>query len=321
MPGNTSIRIADIECYDVEELGATYSGPSVAYTRTKSGPFHSRMRKVKLGELALHANHHVSSLVVEGVNPSDLVAIGFQTLDSVPRRVVGELFTNADVFVAGPNVEHLATVMSGQHACQIFIPATMFENEVAARLNRDQFDLTGQRYFLRPGKRGVAKLIDIVGHSVQMAQELIASAAPQNTLDQLQKSVVEQVVSILMNERNDLFQESGSFSTTEWVLLQTRAFLEENQRNPVRLADICRSVGVSQRTLQLAFAEGLGVSPMRYLKLRRLRSVRQRLLHTRATDVTVTLAAREAGFLDLSRFSRDYKKLFGDLPSEMQRLG
>jgi AraC family ethanolamine operon transcriptional activator len=79
-------------------------------------------------------------------------------------------------------------------------------------------------------------------------------------------------------------------------------------------------VGVSQRTLQVAFAEGLGISPMRYLKLRRLQTVRERLKRTSIDEMTVSLAAREAGFVDLSRFSSDYKNLFGHLPSETRRL-
>ncbi len=59
---------------------------------------------------------------------------------------------------------------------------------------------------------------------------------------------------------------------------------------------------------------------MRHLKIRRLHTVRERLKRTSVDDLTVTLAAREAGFADLSRFSRDYKNLFGHLPSETRRL-
>jgi AraC-like DNA-binding protein len=233
--------------------------------------------------------------------------------------MVGELFTNANVFIAGPRAEHFATVMPGQETFQIFIPAELLANELAARLNREAFDLAGQRYLIRPGTHVVGKLIDIVTQSTYTAQELIDSSPSPETLEQLQKTLVERVVTILTTVDNDLTRERPSFSSTGWVLLRAREYFEEHRRTPIRLADVCRALGVSQRMLQVAFADGLGITPMRYLKLIRLHLVREHLQRTTAEDVAVTLAAREAGFVDLSRFARDYKELFGQLPSETER--
>jgi AraC-like DNA-binding protein len=276
-----------------------------------------------IGDLTVHTNHHESQLVVEGANPDNLVAIGFQGADSVPRQVVGETFTNADVWLCGPRVEHLASVMPGQSGMQILLPARVLEDELAARLNRDPIDLTGQRYVLRLGEHRVRELSAIVGASFMTAQDLIASSlefAESEALEQLQKFFVEKVLNVLLAEENELFHETPSFSGTGWILLQARSYFEENEGKPISLSDLCRALDVSSRTLQVAFANGLGVSPMRFLKTRRLHVARKLLKETSREDVSVSLAAHEAGFLDMSHFSRDYKALFGQLPSETPRL-
>lgn len=316
---DSPVRFTDVEFHNADHLGEIYSGPNISYTRSDAGPFHSQMTKAILGRLAFHTNRHESHLLIEGANSHGLVAVGFQSPGSVARRMMGEWFTNADVFIAGPRVEHFANVMPGQVTFQIFMPNEPLANELAARLNREAFDLTGRRYQLRPGRQVVGKLIDIVTQSTHTVQELIHSSPSPETLEQLQKAFVERVVTILLAGDNDLTRERDSLSSTGWVLLQAREYFEENRGTPIRLADVCRAVGVSQRMLQIAFADGLGITPMKYLKLRRLHLVRERLQSTTADEVTVTVAAREAGFVDLSRFARDYKELFGQLPSETQR--
>ena len=317
---DSEIQISEVACSDVDQLGEVYAGPHVRYLRSKTGPFSSQMKKVVLGELTFHTNHHESPMLMEGVNPGDLVAIGFQSLKSMPRLMMGEAFTNADVFLAGPRAEHLATVLPGQHTFQMFVPAKLLEAEIASRLNRVPFDFTTQRYLLRLGKHRVRELIDICALAFRTAHDLIGSVPSAEAVKQMQKTLVEQVVSVLTVEENDLFRGHPSFTSNGWILLHAREYFEKHEGYPVRLAEVCQAVGVSQRALQVAFAEGLGISPMRYLKLRRLQAVRERLMRTSVDEMTVTLAAREAGFVDLSRFSRDYRNLFGHLPSETRRL-
>ncbi len=78
--------------------------------------------------------------------------------------------------------------------------------------------------------------------------------------------------------------------------------------------DLCGELGVSDRTLRLAFCERYGLGPMAYYKSLRLNAVRARLKG--ASGVAVAAAARELGFHHLGNFAADYRQLFGDPPSE-----
>jgi AraC-like DNA-binding protein len=58
------------------------------------------------------------------------------------------------------------------------------------------------------------------------------------------------------------------------------------------------------------------VPPARYLRLRRLNAVRRELLRAKPGTVRVTDTAMRWGFWELGRFAREYRALFGELPSE-----
>jgi len=58
---------------------------------------------------------------------------------------------------------------------------------------------------------------------------------------------------------------------------------------------------------------------VRYLKLLRLNRVRRGLSRTTSGHETVTSVAVRCGFVDLGRFAVEYRKLFGESPSETLR--
>jgi AraC-like DNA-binding protein len=82
------------------------------------------------------------------------------------------------------------------------------------------------------------------------------------------------------------------------------------------VTDLCKAVGVSERTLEYAFKEVMGLTPVAYLIRLRLHRVRQALLATTPESTTVSAAALCWGFWHFGEFSRAYKDCFGELPSD-----
>jgi len=103
------------------------------------------------------------------------------------------------------------------------------------------------------------------------------------------------------------------------VLAQkAEAWLRENLADPPTIASICAEIHTSERSLHEAFRQYLGTTPKAYLKTLRLNAARQDLLsgraHRRVTDV-----ALDWGFLHFGWFSQDYRRLFGETPSQTLR--
>ncbi|MCW5625811.1 MAG: helix-turn-helix domain-containing protein, partial [Burkholderiales bacterium] len=85
------------------------------------------------------------------------------------------------------------------------------------------------------------------------------------------------------------------------------------------VAELCVEIEVCRRTLQYAFQDILGVSPVQYLRAVRLNGVR-RALRRAGPDARIGDIAAEWGFWHLSQFAADYRRMFGELPSQTLRL-
>jgi len=84
---------------------------------------------------------------------------------------------------------------------------------------------------------------------------------------------------------------------------------------PLQVSALSRAIGVSERTLRKLFNEIHGRPPSRHLRMLRLSQVRGALLSARG-QFTVTEIATDFGFAELGRFSVEYRKVFGESPSE-----
>ena len=87
----------------------------------------------------------------------------------------------------------------------------------------------------------------------------------------------------------------------------------------VSVTDLCRAAAVSERALQYAFKEVMGLTPVAYLIRLRLHRVRQALLAATHGSTTVSAVALDWGFWHFGEFSRAYKDCFGELPSDTLR--
>lgn len=95
-------------------------------------------------------------------------------------------------------------------------------------------------------------------------------------------------------------------------------YIMENYRQDISIEDLVEVSGVSMRTLYAGFKRYKGVSPMLALKTRRLEAVHEDLLNACGGDSVTDIVFRW-GFTHLGNFSRDYKKRFGELPSDTLR--
>ncbi len=93
-------------------------------------------------------------------------------------------------------------------------------------------------------------------------------------------------------------------------------YLEAHPGSVPTIPQLCALADVSERTLEYAFRDHLGSTPVRYLRLRRLMLARRRLQNPDSTSDRVTEIAIACGFFELGRFAADYRTHFGELPSE-----
>jgi transcriptional regulator GlxA family with amidase domain len=85
---------------------------------------------------------------------------------------------------------------------------------------------------------------------------------------------------------------------------------------PIQISALCAALSVSERTLRKAFHRIHGLPPCRHLRMLRLKQARRALTATDGHLSTVTEIATCFGFAELGRFSVEYRKVFGESPSQ-----
>ncbi len=91
--------------------------------------------------------------------------------------------------------------------------------------------------------------------------------------------------------------------------------MEHAIERPHSMAEIARRSNCSQRKLERAFADAVGVTPQRYYQYLRLSAAR-RLLQEGEESVAGSAAA--TGFSSASAFARAYRRLFGHSPGSVR---
>lgn len=105
------------------------------------------------------------------------------------------------------------------------------------------------------------------------------------------------------------------------LVRRAQSFVHLYFRQPIGPRDIAAAVKVSDRVLQKTFAMELGLSPTAYLRRVRLAKARIELSDRIDRATSVTDVAFACGFTHLSKFARDYRRRYGERPSETLRRG
>jgi AraC family ethanolamine operon transcriptional activator len=95
-------------------------------------------------------------------------------------------------------------------------------------------------------------------------------------------------------------------------------YMHANVRSNPAIGRMCEIIGCSWRLLNYAFKECYGMGPKAYLLMLRLDGLRGDLLAADHHETVTTIATRW-GFTHFGQLGRDYKKLFGELPSQALR--
>jgi AraC-like DNA-binding protein len=94
-------------------------------------------------------------------------------------------------------------------------------------------------------------------------------------------------------------------------------YIDAHWDQPLALENLTEVANVSARSLFHYFRKWRGKTPMQYLKEVRLKHARQML--QQSPDLTITEIAFACGFGNLGHFAHDYRKAWGERPSDTRR--
>ena len=299
---------------DIDQQAASLSGWNQRYVQMSAGVFRGCVQRLRVGGIGLFIEDLQQNVHQTGLVRPDLVALGVPLHFSGDSRFcgksgsVGELhvFSGANGFEFHSPKRH---VMLGIEIDRPVFDA-MFATDSAG-----QAPATSLPAGLHTVEQAAADQLRGLGVALFKSAAL-RPGAPETAADitWAHAAFVEKLVTVLEGP----LRAAGQPLIQDQLPLQT---LERRARDlvlaqldqPPSVADLCRVLGVSRRTLQNCIQTTWGMGPLAWINTLRLNAVRRRL----KTAASVTEAATEYGFWHFGHFSAGYQSLFGESPSVM----
>jgi AraC-like DNA-binding protein len=170
-----------------------------------------------------------------------------------------------------------------------------------------------ERRILRPSRRDVARLRRLHAQVCRLAETKPKILSHSEVARAIEQDLIYALVTCLTTTR----ARTDSFAARHHasIMIRFEEVLAEHLAQPPSMPELCKLVGVSDRTLRSCCAEFLGMTPTRYVLLRRLREVRSALCEADPGRVNIAEIAHRFGFAELRRFAGIYRARFGETPS------
>ena len=254
--------------------------------------------------------------VVEGAPRAAGISIFLPTRAPAAWWCNGVHCDELSLMVDAPGADFcLATAAVSRSWCGLYIP-----NHVLADASGDMAAAIGsKRGFFQVPRQRITRFRSVVGQLEAITQEAPAaleSAAGKRAAEQ---KLLREVRNLLATPNLVEHTHGRPAVPPKQIIRMAMDFVEQHDQECLSVELLATAAGVSERTLRDAFLRYFGVPPVQYLNRRSLNQIRKALLAADPTKTTVTEIATLFGVWHFGRMARDYRLLFGELPSETLR--
>ncbi|MBA2127232.1 AraC family transcriptional regulator [Hyphomicrobium methylovorum] len=297
--------------HDIDEQAAFLKGWNQTYAQTSAGVFSGSIQEIVFGGFHLFREETGSSLYQLGALPSDVYAVG------LPLRLSG-LATFCGTHCDGRSLH----VFSGSDGFEFHTPGGLVMSGLvltkatitAAFSGEDQDAILrclNYPHLRRAPLERLGALRLVLANAFELFHASPEIASSSNVVDAVRSALISNLSYALMDQNG--VDELQIRPSRRWQIVRDAVDLTvQNVEKPLTVAELCRGLDVSRRTLQYCFHEVLGIAPAVFLRAVRLSGARRTL----KTASSVTEAACLWGFLHFGRFAQDYKSMFGERPSD-----
>ncbi len=150
----------------------------------------------------------------------------------------------------------------------------------------------------------------------------LAETNPQTVSHQeVARAIESDIIDALVNCLTaDVVQNDTALRRRHAAIMdQFENALATNVDKQLTIPELCRTIGVAERTLRMCCLDALGTSPSQYIRLRRLNLVHVALQHADPATARISDIAARYGFSEFGRLSVFYRTIFGETPSASLR--
>lgn len=297
---------------DPGEYSSSFRDFQYELTVTGGGAFEAEHARIGLHKVLLQWYHSDLPWVAhtEIVKGRATFALRATPGPSLLRAGQEMLTTNIERLASGQELytRSLGTVSWGTISVPADALATIGEATAGCNL-KPPVDVVTQT----PAPAAMARLLRLHAAAVSLAKQAPEIIANAESARGLEHELVQALIACLRPTEAD--EDVVARRQHALVMRRFHSAVTASGDRPIYVSDLCSTIGVSDRTLQICCREHLGMGAKKYLWLRRMQHARHALARADRTDATVTEIATAHGFWQLGRFAGAYRSLYGESPS------
>ena len=225
------------------------------------------------------------------------------------------------LIAAGPGAEAEIIVDSGYESIALLVPPQVLDKHLDLRGMKGDFAIPDDPELWHPATEVARDHFELgtrIAEAAEKTPEFFNDShwARYGAQVEFMDSLFATIESCDPDESVDTDKKGRTYS--EIVRTCEDFTLKLDGRRPY-LSELCTAANVSERTLQYAFRDIMGMSPLTYLHRLRLHRARDELRKAKKGTTTITDVAMNWGFWHFGEFSRAYKNCFGETPSRTLR--
>jgi AraC family transcriptional regulator, ethanolamine operon transcriptional activator len=318
IPTRSSV-VTVVEISDPTAVGETIEVIEQDAVQLKSRPLRARQVVVHLGTNILtfqSTNLPIRTRTKLQTGFVAFVAFGPQAAGTLNGLPVGP----DRVLACTSGIEVEFVVAGGYESVSFFLPPDDIRAHLRGRYREDEFRVPHGVELLQPSPAAAHGLYGFGRRLADVAAWQPALFDVPQTQAAAQIDLLETLLATLGSPGHvEPVAEDRTRQAHSRVVQTAEDYALSHTAERLYVTDLCEAAAVSERTLQYAFREVMGMTPVAYLSRLRLHRVRHALRTASQASTTVTTEALRWGFWHFGDFSRAYKDCFGELPSETLR--
>ncbi len=254
--------------------------------------------------------HSTQQMLLRGSRSPD-----FWTLSPVGQaahggRFHGRSMTSSDLVMLNPGGEAYQQVFPGQSQLAVSVPVPLAEKILEVEHRRSASSLLNE-WRVKTDPDVTNRLEKLLQQILRQQDSAADIGAPED--------LASRILALAMSGREATTARVNVVHRRR-VVARAEAMIRSRLHAPPSVMALCEATNTSRRALFYAFESLLGRSPIQHANILRLHAARRRITES-GSGGTVRSVAEGLGFWHPGQFSADYRRLFGELPSETKKMG
>jgi len=299
------IKSSQFNYFEIDHLRETVKGADVEHIQLSSGQFSGKNIQFDLPNTIICAGTYTQKLLAQGTLPEEMLTFGLVLNQVHAGTLLGQRFGQGDLIFLPEKAELHYLLPAHTIWVGFNIPRNLLEQKVG------EFTLN---------KPSIIRSLSQDYFTINSIIRQLYSNELNLDSEQVEEQLIECISNIITDEVAGQNKIELKLPKQSIILKKTDSYLHEHIDSQVKVSDLIKELDCSHRTVNYVFRENLNMSLKQYIQQTKLNQLRDMLLNEVDEQKTIKEIAISCGLSHMGRVSENYRKIFGEYPSQTRNF-